>query len=58
MGVHSLKLDGRMKRPEYVAAACQSYHALSLGQDPQLDRLRRVFSRSGFTVIEWGGTRA
>ncbi len=49
MGVDSLKIEGRMKRPEYVAAACQSYHALSLGQDPQLDRLRRVFSRSGFT---------
>ena len=49
MGVDSLKIEGRMKRPEYVAAACQSYRALSLGQDPQLDRLRRVFSRSGFT---------
>ena len=49
IGVDSLKIEGRMKRPEYVAAACQSYRALSLGQDPQLDRLRRVFSRSGFT---------
>ncbi len=49
IGVDSLKIEGRMKRPEYVAAACQSYHALSLGQDPQLNRLRRVFSRSGFT---------
>ena len=49
IGVDSLKIEGRMKRPEYVAAACQSYHALALGNDPHLDRLRRVFSRSGFT---------
>lgn len=49
MGVDSLKIEGRMKRPEYVAAACQSYRALARGEDPQLDRLRRIFSRSGFT---------
>jgi len=52
MGVASLKIEGRMKRPEYVAAAtaaCRS--AVDKKDIPQeLSRaLRGVFSRSGFT---------
>ncbi|MBQ3150680.1 MAG: U32 family peptidase [Clostridia bacterium] len=50
-GVASFKIEGRMKRPEYVAAAvtaCKS--ALSGDSDSDIfDKLRRVFSRSGFT---------
>ena len=52
MGVTSLKIEGRMKRPEYVAAATAVLSALADGRQPdeQLQEdLRNVFSRSGFT---------
>ncbi len=44
MGVISFKIEGRMKRPEYVAAAV---NAAKTGENPEL--LEKVFSRSGFT---------
>ncbi len=49
-GVTSLKIEGRMKRPEYVAAAVSSYHKALGGQAADVDTLRAVFSRSGFTA--------
>lgn len=52
MGVASLKIEGRMKRPEYVAAAVAACRqSLDSGTvDPALrERLGAVFSRSGFT---------
>lgn len=51
MGVHSVKIEGRMKRPEYVAAAVSSaVHALSGTYTKQeADQLENAFSRSGFT---------
>lgn len=52
MGVASLKIEGRMKRPEYVAAAVSACrHMLDEGHVPEeLDKaLEDVFSRSGFT---------
>ncbi len=52
LGVCSLKIEGRMKRPEYVAAAVTVYRAASRGKipDPQaMADLEAVFSRSGFT---------
>lgn len=51
MGVASFKIEGRMKRPEYVAAAVDAC-VKSLGgslQESDMDALRTVFSRSGFT---------
>lgn len=51
-GVNSFKIEGRMKRPEYVAAAVTALrHALYGGGDGGEDmrRLEAVFSRSGFT---------
>lgn len=48
-GVTSLKIEGRMKRPEYVAAAARAYSGLKSGIVPDLEQLRAVFSRSGFT---------
>ena len=51
-GVISFKIEGRMKRPEYVAAATAFYAALRDGKTPDaaaLERLQSVFSRSGFT---------
>ncbi len=52
LGVASLKIEGRMKRPEYVAAAVTACRAALDGAppDPQLlEDLQSVFSRSGFT---------
>lgn len=52
LGVTSLKIEGRMKRPEYVAAASAVYSAAARGDivDPDtLDSLKKVFSRTGFT---------
>ena len=52
MGVASLKIEGRMKRPEYVAAATAVYAGAVRGEIPspaELERLKSVFSRSGFT---------
>ena len=51
-GVCSAKIEGRMKRPEYVAAATAACRqsADGLPPDPQLlSDLESVFSRSGFT---------
>ena len=49
MGVSSLKIEGRMKRAEYVAAAVTACRAALDCKEPDLDTLRAVFSRSGFT---------
>ncbi len=52
MGVASIKLEGRMKRPEYVAAVTSVYRkALSDGNvsQPMIDALLKAFNRQGFT---------
>ncbi len=52
MGVTSVKLEGRMKRPEYVAAVTRVYRAaLEQGQvtKPMMDLLTSAFNRQGFT---------
>ena len=38
-----------MKRPEYVAAVVTACRAALAGETPDMDSLRAVFSRSGFT---------
>lgn len=48
-GVCSFKIEGRMKRPEYVAAAVTACRTALNGEKPDLDTLRAVFSRQGFT---------
>ncbi|MDE6148615.1 MAG: U32 family peptidase [Ruminococcus sp.] len=48
-GVSSLKIEGRMKRPEYVASAVNAYKNKSKHEDYDLSLLESVFSRSGFT---------
>lgn len=48
-GVTSLKIEGRMKRPEYVAAAVTAVKKALAGEDADEKTLRDVFSRSGFT---------
>ncbi len=52
MGVVSFKIEGRMKRPEYVAAAVTcARQSLDNGYiDPEIsETLKNVFSRQGFT---------
>lgn len=48
-GVISLKIEGRMKRPEYVAAAVSACKAVLDGKTPDTRTLSAVFSRGGFT---------
>lgn len=60
LGVDSLKIEGRRKRPEYVAAASAVYSTVADGNPPdgQLkDDLQSVFSRSGFTDGYYTGHR-
>ncbi len=53
MGVACVKIEGRMKRPEYVAIVTGVYAAaIREGREPtaqELADLERAFSRSGFT---------
>jgi len=55
MGIESFKIEGRMKRPEYVAAAVSACRAALKGEEPDLNALRAVFSRSGFTSAYFDG---
>ena len=48
-GVSSFKIEGRMKRPEYVAAAVTACRDMLSGKKPDLELLQDVFSREGFT---------
>lgn len=48
-GVASFKIEGRMKRPEYVAAAVTAVRAALKGEPYDEESLRAIFSRSGFT---------
>ncbi len=49
IGVHSFKIEGRMKRPEYVAAATIAYRKTIDGFSIDKNDLLNVFSRDGFT---------
>ena len=57
MGVTSVKIEGRMKRPEYVAAAVTACRQALRGEKPDLETLQAVFSRSGFTDGYFAGQR-
>ena len=61
MGVACLKLEGRMKRPEYVAIVTGIYaRALKEDREPtaeELDILEKTFSRQGFTDGYFMGKR-
>lgn len=49
IGVASAKIEGRMKRPEYVAAAVTACKNALSGTYVDMDTLQSVFSRDGFT---------
>ena len=62
-GAACLKIEGRMKGPEYVAACCEAYNkALSSGEnisEKELKTLENIFGRGGFTagLFEGGENR-
>ena len=52
MGVASIKIEGRMKRPEYVAIVTRAYRTVLKGgklTQADLQELETAFSRQGFT---------
>ena len=49
IGVVSFKIEGRMKRPEYVSAATKTARDKADNKNTDYDALFQVFSRSGFT---------
>ena len=61
MGVACLKIEGRMKRPEYVAAVTEIYaRLLREHRAPTTDEQKRLalaFSRDGFTEGYYRGAR-
>lgn len=48
-GVCALKIEGRMKRPEYVAATVTACRQALAGEAYDVQTLQAVFSRGGFT---------
>ncbi|MBQ3703442.1 MAG: U32 family peptidase [Oscillospiraceae bacterium] len=58
-GVACIKIEGRMKRPEYTAIVTRIYaNALKEHRQPtaeELEQLERVFSRQGFTQGYFNG---
>ena len=53
MGVASIKIEGRMKRPEYVAIVTRAYRTVLNGgklTQADLQELETAFSRQGFTA--------
>lgn len=61
MGVSCLKIEGRMRRPGYVAAVTEIYaRLLEEGRGPtprERQTLEQAFSRSGFTDAYWRGRK-
>lgn len=49
IGINSAKIEGRMKRPEYVAMSTDACKKALAGQEYDKDGLKAIFSRSGFT---------
>ena len=49
LGVRTVKIEGRLRTPEYVAGAVHACRQALAGERPDMDTLARTFSRSGFT---------
>ena len=49
IGVTSVKIEGRMKRSEYVSAATDGVFKTLQGEEYDQERLESVFSRTGFS---------
>ena len=55
-GVHSYKIEGRMKRPEYVACAVDACRKTLSGLEYDRQRLENIFSRGGLTGSYYDGS--
>lgn len=58
MGISSFKIEGRMKRPEYVACATDACYKSLAGMEYDRGRLGDIFSRGGLTDSYYTGTVA
>ena len=62
-GVSSFKIEGRMRRPEYVASAVRYYRGILDGADERelsirLSDLKRAYNRGDYTKgLAFGQTR-
>ena len=57
IGISSLKIEGRLKSPDYVAAAVDAVRRARDGEPYSEQLLRDVFSRGGFTEGYYTGKR-
>lgn len=57
LGVASVKIEGRLRGPEYVAAVVHAARLARDGQPYDEEELRSIFSRSGFTDGYFTGRR-
>lgn len=58
MGIASFKIEGRMKRPEYIACAVDACRKSLDGERFDYDRLAGIFSRGGLTDGYYSGSMA
>lgn len=56
--IASFKIEGRMKRPEYVACAVDACRKSLAGESYDFERLSGIFSRGGLTEGYFDGTMA
>jgi len=50
-GVTSFKIEGRMRRPEYVGEAVNCYKTVLSGRKYDLNRLKKMFNRGDYTKV-------
>ena len=55
-GIDSYKIEGRMKRPEYVACAADACRRTLSGEQYDKERLEGIFSRGGLTESYYNGS--
>ncbi len=69
LGIKSLKIEGRMKKPEYIAAVTDAYrrkidsylNGIPLSEEVRVDdqrKLTQAFNRGGFTSGYWYANQA
>ncbi len=56
-GVCSFKIEGRMRRPEYVGEAVNCYKKILAGEKYDISRLKRMFNRGNYTEVYIGNDR-
>ncbi len=56
LGISSYKIEGRMKRPEYVACAVDACYKSLNGEEYDRERLGGIFSRGGLTDSYFNGS--